>query len=122
LTSKIINMAERMKDPEDLKLEGLFREEPVADDGFSVSVVARVRRQVWVRRLSLPVAIAIGSLIGIKPLLELAGTLPQIFSIIPVDKLGADVLPIDALPQGSTLMIGATLIMAVMFASRLLEE
>ena len=122
MTSKIINMAERMKDAEDLKLEALFSAEPVADDGFSVKVVARVRRQVWIRRLSLPVAIAIGSLIGIKPLLELAGTLPQILRIIPIDQLGFDALPIETLPQGSTLLIGATLIMAVMFVSRLLEE
>ena len=111
-----------MKDAEDLKLEALFSAEPVADDGFSVKVVARVRRQVWIRRLSLPVAIAIGSLIGIKPLLELAGTLPQILRIIPIDQLGFDALPIETLPQGSTLLIGATLIMAVMFVSRLLEE
>ena len=122
MTSKIINMAERMKDAEDLKLEALFSAEPVADDGFSVKVVSRVRRQVWIRRLSLPVAIAIGSLIGIKPLLELAGTLPQILRIIPIDQLGFDALPIETLPQGSTLLIGATLIMAVMFVSRLLEE
>ena len=122
MTSKIINMAERMKDADDLKLEALFSEDPIADDGFSVKVVSRVRRQIWVRRLSLPIAIAIGSLIGIKPLLELAATLPQIFGIIPFDKLGLDVLPVDTLPHASTLMVGATLIMAVMFASRLLEE
>lgn len=122
MTSKIINMAERMKDAEDLKLERLFSGEPIADDGFSVNVVSRVRRQVWVRRLSLPVAIAIGSLIGAKPLLEVIAALPQILSIIPVDKIGIDNLPIEALPQGSTLMLGAALIMAVMFASRVLEE
>jgi len=115
-------MAERMKDAEDLKLEALFSEKPIADDGFSGSVVSRVRRQVWVRRLSLPVAIAIGSLIGAKPLLDVVMALPQILSIIPVDMFGVDKLPIDALPQGSTLMLGAALIMAVTFASRLLEE
>ena len=111
-----------MKDAEDLKLEALFSEDAIADDGFSAKVVSRVRRQVWVRRLSLPVAIMLGSLVGIKPLLELAGTLPQIFSVIPVDKLGLDLISGYTLPQGSTLMIGAALIMAVVLAGRLLEE
>jgi hypothetical protein len=115
-------MAERIKDAEDKKLEAIFSAEPIEDDGFSVRVVSSVRRQIWIRRLSLPVAIAAGSLIGAKPLMQLAGALPQIFGVLPGDLLALDRLPIDALPQGSTLMLGATLIMAVMFASRLLEE
>jgi hypothetical protein len=33
-------MAERIKDKEDLKLESMFRSEPVADDGFSVNIIS----------------------------------------------------------------------------------
>ena len=50
-------MAERQKDNEDLVLEALFRAEPIADDGFCKRVVARVRRRVWTRRVTLPVAV-----------------------------------------------------------------
>lgn len=122
MTSKIINMAERIKDAEDRKLEEMFRSQPIADDGFTVRVVSRVRRQIWVRRLSLPVAIAAGALVGLKPLLQVAGAVPQLIGLIPVDMLKLDALPVGGLPQASTLLIGASIVMAIMMAGRLLEE
>jgi hypothetical protein len=69
LKSKIINMADRLKDEADLKLEALFRTELVQDNGFSGRVVSRVRRQMWVERLSLPTAFVIGAMIAAKPLI-----------------------------------------------------
>lgn len=122
MTSKIINMAERLKDAEDRKLEEMFRAHPIADDGFTVRVVSRVRRQIWVRRLSLPVAIAVGALVGLKPLLQVAGAVPQLIGFIPVDMLKLDALPVGGLPQASTLLIGASIVMAITMAGRLLEE
>ena len=115
-------MAERLKDAEDRKLEEMFRAQPIADDGFTVRVVSRVRRQIWVRRLSLPVAIAVGALVGLKPLLQVAGAVPQLIGLIPVDMLKLDALPVGGLPQASTLLIGASIVMAIMMAGRLLEE
>ena len=56
LELKIINMAEKLKDELDLSLESLFGSEPIHDDGFSVRIVSRVRRQMLVRRLSMPIA------------------------------------------------------------------
>ena len=70
-------MAERLKDSEDLQLEALFSSEPVQDDGFSARIMFRVQRRMWVRRLSLPVAIAIGAVIAAKPLLQLAELVPK---------------------------------------------
>jgi len=115
-------MAERLKDAEDRKLEEMFRAHPIADDGFTVRVVSRVRRQIWVRRLSLPVAIAVGALVGLKPLLQVAGAVPQLIGFIPVDMLKLDALPVGGLPQASTLLIGASIVMAITMAGRLLEE
>ena len=72
-------MAERIKDKEDLKLESMFRSDSVADDGFSVNIISRVKRQMWIRRLAMPVAIGIGMSIAAKPLLQLAGIAPNLF-------------------------------------------
>ncbi len=62
-------MADAMKDAEDLMLEKLLASEPIADDGFSDRIVARVRRRLWFRRLTLPIAAAIGTSIAAKPVL-----------------------------------------------------
>ena len=115
-------MAERLKDQEDLMLEKLFRSAPVADDGFSVRVISRVRRRMWVRRLSLPVGILIGGAIGAKPVLQLAGVIPSLMNMLPGGLLSVEKLPLGTLPQFSTLLIGVALLMAVIMATRILEE
>ena len=56
MTSKIINMADRMKDAEDRIFESLFAAEPIADEGFSDRIVKRIRRHIWIQRLTLPAA------------------------------------------------------------------
>lgn len=122
MTSKIINMPERRKDAEDRKLENLFRSEPIVDDGFTVKVVSRVRRRIWVRRLSLPIAIVVGALIGLKPLLQVGALLPGLLRLLPVDRFALDALPVGDLPQVSTLVIGAAIVMAITLVGRMLEE
>ncbi|MDH3990746.1 MAG: hypothetical protein OEV34_16555 [Gammaproteobacteria bacterium] len=115
-------MAERIKDKEDLKLESMFRSEPVADDGFSVNIISRVKRQMWIRRLSMPAAIGIGATIAAKPLLQLAGIVPNLLNSVAGNLIGLDKIPVGNMPQLSTMILGATLVMAVVFASKLLEE
>ncbi len=118
----IINMADRLKDDADLKLESLFRSQPVLDDGFSVKVVARLRHRIWVRRLAMPVAITIGTLIAAKPLLQLASAIPKLLMIVP-DSMGSlNNLPLSSLPQNSTIMFGAMLLFAVMMVGKMLED
>ncbi len=119
MKSKIINMVDRMKDKEDLKLESLFRSEKIADDGFSDCVVARVKRQIWIRRLTLPVAILIGGLIAAKPAAELLMLLPAIMTYVPED---LRIVPENLLPHVSTLVIGAALAGAMTFLIRTLED
>ena len=122
MTSKIINMAERLKDKEDLALETLFRSDPVADDGFSVQVVSRIRRQVWIRRLSMPIAILVGGAISAGPVLEVLNVLPGLMSSLFGASLSFDRVPVESLPQVSTILMGAALVMAMLLGSKLLEE
>ena len=115
-------MVDRLKDNEDLKLEALFRSDPVPDDGFSVAVVSRVKRRMWIRRLSLPTAIGLGAAISAKPLLQVASVVPNLVNSIFGSTIDFNRLPLADLPQLSTMLFGASIIMAVMLASRILEE
>jgi len=122
LESKIINMAERLKDEADKALESMFGSEPVRDDGFSLRVVARVRRQMWVRRLSLPVAFLVGIVISAKPILQLANALPNLLGSVRVGDINIDQLAVSSIPQSSTMVLGVMLLAVVLMASRMLEE
>ena len=115
-------MAERLKDDADLKLEALFRFEPVRDDGFSARVLVRVRRQMWVRRLSLPIAIAIGAVFAVKPLAQLAGFIPKIMGIVPQGLANIIDLPLDGMLQGTIIIPGIMLLAAMLMIGRMLEE
>ena len=112
-------MAEKMKDAEDRLLESMFQSEPVADNGFSDRVVGRIRRQIWVRRLALPLAMLAGAAIALKPATQLFTVGSQIFA-----SLGAELL----LPQAAVssqlpimLVVGMGLAIAVLMF-RLFEE
>lgn len=119
---KIINMADRLKDKDDQRLESLFSTESISDGDFSVRVVSRIRRRIWVRRLALPVAFVIGIVFGAKHLLQLAQIIPGLLDSIPVAALGVDRLPIDGLPSLSTIIMGAALLATVMMIGRMLED
>jgi len=118
----IIYMAEKLKDADDLKLESMFRSDPIPDDGFSARIVSRVRRRIWVQRLTLPVAIAIGASIAAKPLLQLAGFLPQLVSVFPRQMLENAGSPIEGLMQTPVVLLGVMLAGAFLMISRMLEE
>jgi len=123
LKSTIINMADRMKDAEDLKLESLFASDVIADDGFSTRVEKRIRRHLWVRRLALPVALVIGGSIAVKPLANLLTALFRFVSVLP-DNVSSNfgvVSSID-LPQMSTFMMGGALVLVGVMIMRMLED
>jgi hypothetical protein len=115
-------MAERIKDKDDLALEGLFRSDPLPDDGFSATVMSRVRYRIWVRRLALPIALLLGLAISAKPMVQFLSALPGLITVIFGDALRLDQLPALAVPQLSTVLFGASALMAIVLASRLLEE
>jgi hypothetical protein len=118
-------MAERLQDEADKMLESLFRSEPVRDDGFSVNVVKRVRRKMWIQRLSMPVAIVIGVAIAAKPLVQLSTAIPNLLTAVPssVGSVGIfEGISVSSLPQTSTIILGLVLLGAILMASQLLEE
>ena len=119
MTSKIINMAEHIKDDEDRMLEQMFASPPIADDGFSAKVVKKVRRRNWIRRLTLPIATLIGASIAFKPLTGLVTTLAGFVQLIPQDMLDASATIIPRLPM---LVLGAMLLATCMVGLRALED
>ena len=120
MTSKVINMVERMKDKDDLALENLFGAQPaIADDGFSRKVMARLRRRIWVQRLAMPVAILLGALIAFQPALEVLRALYGLLDVLPS---GVVTVPADSIPQMSTMVIVAGVIVAALFLAPALEE
>lgn len=120
MESKIINMVERIRDSEDRKLQALFASAPIEDDGFSRRVMARVRRQILVQRFALPVAFVVGAAIAAKPVSQLIQALYALLKFIPqtlASNIGAS--PLAQVPQLSTIVLGGTLLMAVLMFGKL---
>jgi len=119
LKSKIINMADKIKDADDQMLEALFRAEAIADDGFSHQVVRRIKRRLWVQRITLPAAAAIGAAISLKPLSMLVTMLFGFVASLP-----ANIVPVsmDWLPPLPMIALGAMLLIAMLLGLRILEE
>ena len=119
MTSKIINMAERLKDNEDRLLESMFASAPIADDGFSAVIEKKVRRRLWSRRIILPVATVVGALVSFKPLAGLVTTLASLTSLLPKELLNA---PQQLVPQLPMIVLGAMLLAICLLTLRALEE
>jgi len=119
LTSKIINMAERMKDAEDRLLESMFEAAPIADAGFSAAVVRRIRRRLWLRRLTVPVAALVGGSIAIKPLTGFVTVVASLSPMIPPRLLDAAA---SMIPQLSTIVLGAMVLGVCLLGLRALED
>jgi hypothetical protein len=116
-------MAERMKDSEDIQLEALFASEPVANDGFSESIQQRIRRRMWIRRLTLPIAILVGGAIAAKPLAGLVAASLKLASLIPANVSGGlESVSASSLPQFTTVLLGGVLAFVFVMATRVLDE
>jgi hypothetical protein len=112
-------MAEKMQDAEDRLLESMFQSESVADNGFSDSVLRRIRRQIWVRRLALPVAMVAGAAIALKPAAQLFTVGSQVFASLGAESLLPQAAVTAQLPV--MLVVGMGLAIAVL-TFRLFEE
>ena len=119
MKSKIINMAEKIKDAQDRNLEALFASAPVADDGFSRRIVRRLQRRLWVRRLTLPVAGIIGGVIAFKPLAGLVSLLANLSTLVPKEIVTATT---GSVPQGQIIVLGGVLLLACLLGMRFLED
>jgi len=116
-------MVERISDSEDRKLQALFASTPIADDGFSRRVMARIRRQILVQRFSLPVAFMVGAAIAAKPVSQLIQALYGLLQFIPqtlASNIGAS--PLAQVPQLSTIVMGGTLLLFVLLIGRLTQR
>jgi len=112
-------MAEKTQDAEDRLLNAMFQAEPIADAGFSDRVVRRIRRQMWVRRLALPIAMVVGAAIAVKPASQLLSIGSQVFDSVAAEPL----LPNSALlAQLPIILVGGLALALVMATFRLFEE
>ena len=119
MTSKIINMAERINDEQDRLLESMFESAPIADRGFSVQIVRRIRRKLWVRRITLPMAALLGALVAFKPLAALMKGLYGLLTSLPVDL--APSLS-GSLPSLQLIITGALILFVTLFSLSMLED
>jgi hypothetical protein len=110
-------MVEKLKDAEDRLLEAMFRSEPIPDDGFSGRVVTRIRRDIWVRRLALPVAMLIGGAFAVKPASQLLLAGSKLLTVVPQGLLD---VPAGWIPQMETVVFGASLTQTVILGAMLL--
>jgi hypothetical protein len=123
LESKIINMADRLKDREDLRLEAMFQSAPIADEGFSRRVMTRIRRQIWVQRLTLPIAFVVGAAIAARPLMQLIDAVSGMLKFIPQTVAGnVGTLPIAELPQLPAILLGSTVLLAALMFGKLAQK
>ncbi len=119
----IINMADKMKDAEDLKLEALFKSESIADAGFSTRIEKRMRRQLLINRFALPVAILIGGLIAFKPMIDLLSAFSHWLVISPeaVSKY-VSLLVTPNLSSMPLVWLGGLIVLGFVMFPRMLED
>ena len=112
-------MAEHREDSQDRQLRALFAEAPIADDGFSRRVVRKIRRRLWVDRLAMPVAILIAATIAARSFAGIAGALPALGKVLPVDVgVPSWVASLDAM----TLALGVAGAIAFILVMQLAED
>ena len=119
MISKIINMVERIKDAEDRFLESMFVSEPLMDDGFSINIVRKLNRRLWLRRLTLPIAVSIGGAVAFKPLVGLVTTLAHFASLLPQNLVSTAT---ESIPQLQIIVLGAVLLAVCLLGMQTLEE
>lgn len=104
---------------EDARLEELFKDfsPPLADDGFTASVMSRVQGRLWRRRLVLSCAAILGAIIAAAPLARFANGLGTV--LVEVATNWND---LSWLLEHQILIIGALLLAALPPAVRLLER
>lgn len=116
-------MVDRLKDTEDLKLESLFRSPPIEDAGFSGRVVSKIRRQIWIRRLALPIAFVVGGAVAVRPLSQLVMALYGVIAGI-TQKFDSqlDISSFFQIPHASAMVLGVLFLGVALAAARMMED
>ena len=119
MVSKIINMVDKIKDAGDRWLETVLRAEQIADDGFSDRILGKIRRRLWLRRISLPLAATLGGSVAIKPLTALVAWLSGLLSAIP----GAgSITAASWVPAPNLIALGGLLFVTLLVGLQMLED
>ena len=80
----------------------------------------RVRRRMWLRRVTLPAATVVGLLVSFKPLTQLVTAMAGLTQLLPLDKVGGSAeLILQQLPM---LVLGGMLLGAFMLGLRIIED
>ncbi len=111
-------MADRNKDSGDRLLESMLAAGPIPDDGFSARVLRRIRRRLWVRRLTMPVALVVGVAIAADPAVELLKIGTRLAGSLPVNWIPSETL-VSQLPL---FLAGVFLFIIGWLSVRALEE
>lgn len=108
-----------MKDVDDRKIEQLFRNETLADRGFSERIVRRLRFRVWIQRLIMPLALTVGGLIAFPSLLSVLRPLSGM-----VDALPANLAALSAIegPQMTSALIAVGCLVAALCFAPMLKD
>jgi hypothetical protein len=112
-------MAERMKDEQDRLLETMFESVPLADNGFSNQILRRIRRKLWVRRITLPAAVSLGGLIAYQPV---AAVLKGFYPLL--ESVSGDLLPslFGNLPSLQLIVTGALVLVVALYSLSMIED
>ncbi|MDA0706734.1 MAG: hypothetical protein O2907_07250 [Proteobacteria bacterium] len=108
-----------MHDDEDRLFAALLRADVIDDAGFSKQIVARIRRDIWLRRLALPGAMLLGSAFAIKALLQLGSVFSVLNESLPVSQIE---LPATTLAQLPMLLTVGCLMLIAIVTFKLSEE
>jgi hypothetical protein len=104
-------MAEKMQDAEDRLFAALLRADEIEDAGFSNRIVTRIRRDIWLRRLALPVAMLLGGAIAVRSLLQLGSVFSVLIESLRVNPVALPATMVAQLPM--ILTVGCLMLIAI---------
>ena len=108
-----------MRDEIDERLAALLRPERIADDGFSDRITRRIRRRVWVRRLTIPVAAVLGGAVALNPLASMVALLFEFLRSLPFDFVATTT---GWLPSAPLIASGGLLLIVMLLGLRVIDE
>jgi len=86
----------------------------------------RVRRQIWIRRLAMPMAVFVGSLFAARPVSDVIASVLNIVAELPAGLMDATAiipaLPADPLQQFSTLLVSGFIALVALIFVRALAD
>ena len=112
-------MADKIKDAQDRMLDSMFASDPIADNGFSNRVVRRIQRRLWLRRLSMPIAIVLGLALAFQPAMDLLQALAGLLDTIPTHIIS---VPVGWIPKLQNVVLAGMLVVTGIFGLRMLED